>query len=484
MDNNEQIKSKTISGFFWRFAERCGAQVVSLVVSIVLARLLEPTDYGIISMVAIFITISQVFVDSGMGSALVQKKDAGDLEFSSVFYFNIVMCAGIYGILFVTAPIIAKFYENEQLTSVIRVLSLTVVISSLKNVQQAYVSKKMLFKRFFFATLGGTIMAAVIGIYMAFKGYGVWALVAQQLTNSIIDTIILWITVKWRPKKMFSFKKLKELFSFGWKLLVSSVLHSVYGNLRELIIGKLYSSADLAYYNKGTQFPNLIVSNINSSIDSVLLPAMSQEQKNVEKVKKMTRRAIKTSSYIMWPLMLGLAVVAKPLVNLLLTEKWSQTVIFLQIFCLVYVFEPIQTANLNAIKALGRSDIFLKLEVVKKIMGIIILLCTMNFGVLAIALGMLFYTVFVASIMNSFPNKKLLNYGYIEQIKDILPAIFLAIFMVIIIYPISYLALNDISILILQIVIGGVVYVLGSKLFELETFNYIVGILKNKLERK
>ncbi len=484
MDNNEQIKSKTISGFFWRFAERCGAQVVSLVVSIVLARLLEPTDYGIISMVAIFITISQVFVDSGMGSALVQKKDAGDLEFSSVFYFNIVMCAGIYGILFVTAPIIAKFYENEQLTSVIRVLSLTVVISSLKNVQQAYVSKKMLFKRFFFATLGGTIMAAVIGIYMAFKGYGVWALVAQQLTNSIIDTIILWITVKWRPKKMFSFKKLKELFSFGWKLLVSSVLHSVYGNLRELIIGKLYSSADLAYYNKGTQFPNLIVSNINSSIDSVLLPAMSQEQNNVEKVKKMTRRAIKTSSYIMWPLMLGLAVVAKPLVNLLLTEKWSQTVIFLQIFCLVYVFEPIQTANLNAIKALGRSDIFLKLEVVKKIMGIMILLCTMNFGVLAIALGMLFYTVFVASIMNSFPNKKLLNYGYIEQIKDILPAIFLAIFMVIIIYPISYLALNDISILILQIVIGGVVYVLGSKLFELETFNYIVGILKNKLERK
>ena len=484
MNNNEQIKSKTISGFFWRFAERCGAQVVSLIVSIVLARLLEPTDYGIISMVAIFITISQVFVDSGMGSALVQKKDAGDLEFSSVFYFNIVMCAGIYGILFVTAPIIARFYENEQLTSVIRVLSLIVVISSLKNVQQAYVSKKMLFKRFFFATLGGTIVAAMIGIYMAFKGYGVWALVAQQLTNSIIDTIILWITVKWRPRKMFSFKKLKELFSFGWKLLVSSVLHSIYGNLRELIIGKLYSSADLAYYNKGTQFPNLIVSNINSSIDSVLLPAMSQEQNNVEKVKKMTRRAIKTSSYIMWPLMLGLAVVAKPLVNLLLTEKWSQTVIFLQIFCLVYVFEPIQTANLNAIKALGRSDIFLKLEVIKKTMGIIILLCTMNFGVLAIALGMLFYTVFVASIMNSFPNKKLLNYGYIEQIKDILPAIFLAMFMVSIIYPISYLTLNDISILILQIIIGGVVYVLGSKLFELETFNYIVTMLKYKFLKK
>lgn len=418
------------------------------------------------------------------GSALVQKKDTDDLDFSTVFYFNMVMCLSIYGILFLTAPIIARFYNNEQLIAIIRVLSLTIVISALKNVQQAYVSKNMLFKRFFFATLGGTFIAAFVGIYMAFKGYGVWALVAQQLTNLIIDTIILWITVRWRPKKLFSFKNLKELFSFGWKLLVSSLIHTIYGKLRELIIGKMYSSADLAYYNKGTQFPNLIVSNINSSIDSVLLPAMSQEQNNIEKVKNMTRRAIKTSSYIMWPLMMGLAIVARPLVNLLLTEKWSQTVIFLQIFCFVYVFEPIQTANLNAIEALGRSDIYLRLEIAKKTIGIIILLCTMNFGVLAIALGMLFYTVFVASIMNSFPNKKLLNYGYLEQIKDILPTILLAFCMAIIIYPISYLALNDISILILQIVIGGAVYILGSKLFELETFNYIVEMLENKFKRK
>lgn len=473
------LRSQTISGLVWKFAERCGAQGVSFVVSIVLARLLAPEDYGTIALVTVFTNILQVFVDSGMGNALIQKKDADDLDFSSVFYFNVVACLVLYGILFVIAPYIALFYGRNDLTPVIRALSLTIVISGVKNIQQAYVSRNMLFKRFFFSTLGGTIGAAIVGIGMAYLGFGVWALVAQQLFNTLVDTVILWITVKWRPKLKFSFSRLKALFSFGWKLLASSLINTVYGNIRQLVIGKMYSSSDLAYFNKGQQFPNLIVTNINTSIDSVLLPVMSKCQDKEEQVRSMTRRSIKISSYIMWPMMIGLFVVAEPFVELILTEKWLGCVPFLRIYCLTYGLEPIQTANLNAIKALGRSDIYMKLEIIKKIVGLLILVVVMKHGVLAIGYSILVYTLF-ASVMNSYPNKKLLNYSYFEQIRDILPAFVLACVMGCIVYPISMLNLNNILIIILQIFAGVVVYVAGSKIMHMESFEYVLSLLKRK----
>ena len=355
--------TNVITNFFWRFLERCGAQGVTFIVSIVLARLLDPTVYGTVALVTIFTTIMQVFVDSGMGNALIQKKDADDLDFSSVFYFNMAMCSVLYLIMFFAAPFIASFYRMPELTAIVRVLSFVVVISGVKNVQQAYVSRHLMFKRFFFSTLGGTIGAAVIGIAMAYLGFGVWALVVQMLFNAAVDTTILWITVKWRPKKMFSFQRLKSLFSYGWKLLASSLIDTVYNDLRQLIIGKKYSSGDLAYYNQGKKFPQLIVTNINTSIDSVLLPTMSKAQDDMAAVRSMTRRAIKTSTFLMMPAMIGLAVCAEPLVQLILTEKWLPCVLFLRIFCITYAFYPIHTANLNAIKAMGRSDLFLKLEI-------------------------------------------------------------------------------------------------------------------------
>ena len=352
--------------FIWRFAERCGAQLVSFLVSVVLARILAPEDYGTIALVTVFTAILQVFVDSGLGTALIQKKDADDLDFSSVFYFNFAMCLLLYAGMFIAAPYIAIFYEDMTLTPVIRVLSLTIVISGVKGIQQAYVSRNMLFKRFFFSTIGGTVFSAFLGIGLAYAGYGVWALVAQQLSNTIIDTLILWITVKWRPQKEFSWKRLRTLFSYGWKLLASSLLDTVYNNLRNLIIGKMYSSADLAYYNQGDKFPKIIVTNINTSIDSVLLPTMSNEQDDRKRIKSMTRRAIKTSTYVMAPLMMGLAFCAESIVKIVLTDKWMPCVPFLRLFCISYMFWPVHTANLNAIKAMGRSDWFLKLEIVKK----------------------------------------------------------------------------------------------------------------------
>ena len=335
----------------------------------------------------------------------------------------------------------------------------------------------MQFKRFFFATLGGTLGAAIIGITMAYFGYGIWALVAQQLFNNIMNTIILWITVKWRPQRIFSFERLRQLFGFGWKLLVSALLDTVYNNIRQLIIGKLYTSVELALYNRGRQFPEIIITNVNTSIDSVLLPAMSQVQDDAVQVKAMTRRAMKISTYVMAPLMIGLAFVGTPLVRLLLTEKWLSCVPYMTIFCITFLFYPIHTANLNAIKAMGRSDVFLKLEIIKKIVGVVILILTMWSGVMIMAYSLLLSSV-ISQIINSWPNKRLLNYGYFEQIKDIIPGIILAVVMGCCIYPIQLLGLSDIVTLGIQVPLGGIIYILGSKLFKLEAFEYLFRIIK------
>lgn len=471
-----------INNFIWRFAERCGAQLVTFIVSIVLARILTPEDYGVVALATVFTSILQVFVDSGLGTALIQKKNADDLDFSSVFYFNFVVCIVLYIIMFFTAPFISVFYNDSSLTSIVRVASLTIVISGVKGIQQAYVSRNMLFKRFFFATLGGTIFSAFIGIGLAYAGFGVWAIVVQQLSNTAIDTLILWITVKWRPKKMFSIKRLKELLNFGWKLLVSSLFNTVYNNLRNLIIGKYYSSADLAYYNQGDKFPNLIVTNINSSIDSVLLPTLSSAQDEKNRVKSMTRRAIKTSTYIMAPLMMGLAFCATPIVRLILTEKWMPCVPYLQIFCITYMFWPIHTANLNAINAMGRSDYFLKLEIVKKAIGMLLLLSTMHFGVMVMAYSLLITTV-TSMIINSWPNKNLLGYSLKEQIIDIFPGIFLALLMGLAISLVRLLALPDIVTLAFQIPLGAVIYIGLSYVFKIEPFEYLLNMVKSTLKK-
>ncbi len=476
------IKNKALSGFLWRFFERCGAQGVTLVVSIILARLLEPEVYGTIALITVFTIILDVFVNSGFGNALIQKKDADDLDFSSVFYFNISMCIVLYALLYFTAPLIAGFYELPELTSLMRVLGLTLILSGIGNIQEAYVSKHLLFKKFFFSTLGGTIGAAVVGIWMAYRGYGVWALVVQRLFNNTVDTIILWLTVKWRPKKVFSLERLKGLFSYGWKLLVSSLLDTGYNQLRQLIIGKMYTKADLAFYNKGTEYTHPIITNINSSIDSVLFPVMSDVQDNRDTVRGMTRRAITTSSYIIWPMMLGIAACAEPLVRILLTDKWLPCVPYMRIFCIVYAFWPIHNANLNAIKALGRSDLFLKLEIIKTAVGLAVLAVTMWFSPLVMAYSMLFTSV-VSQIVNAWPNRKLLGYAYGQQIKDILPSMLLSAVMFGAVYCVGFLGLNDWLTLLLQIPAGVIIYIAGSKLFKLESFDYLLITAKGFLKR-
>ena len=452
--------------------------MVSFVVSVVLARLLGPNDYGTIALITVFITILQVFVDSGLGNALIQKKDADTVDFSTVFYAKILFCAILYIILFISAPFIASFYREPSMALYIRVLGITLLISGIKNVQQAYVSKKLIFRKFFFSTLGGTIIAGIVGIIMAFRGLGIWALIAQQIVNVTIDTCILWITVEWRPDRVFDLQRLRALFNYGWKLLVSSLINTVYKDIRQLIIGKIYTPASLAYYNQGEKIPNLITTNINKSIDSVLFPVMSTVQDENEHLKKMTRKSIMVSVYVMAPMMIGLVAVSNILIPLLLTEKWLPAVPFMRIFCITYLFYPIHTANLNAILAMGRSDYFLKLEIMKVFVSLTALFATMNISVEAMAYSLLFTSV-ASQIINSWPNWKLLNYSYIDQLKDILPTILLAVFMGGCVYLLQFLGLPDIITLILQVLLGAAIYIAGSMLFKLESFSYILEILRN-----
>ena len=477
-DDFRKTKSNALTGLMWSFLEKFGAQCVTLVVSIVLARLLEPDVFGIIGIVTVFMAVLNVFVDSGLGNALIQKKDADAVDFSSVFFFNILMCTALYLLLFLTAPLIAKFFELPELSPVIRVMGLTLIFSGINNVQKAFVARHLKFKRFFFATLGGTLGAAVVGIFMAVKGYGVWALVGQSLFSSLANTVILWITVKWRPIWKFSYNRFKSLFAYGWKLLAASLLGTVYNNLRQLIIGKMYSAESLAFYNRGYMIPNTFVGSVSSAIDSVLLPVLASAQDDKETVMAMTRRSVRISAYVMWPIMMGIAACSEALISVLLTDKWLPSAPFIIIFCITYAFQPLESANLNAIKALGRSDIYLKLDLLRKTIGFTILVLTMWFGPLVMALSNLFFAV-INQIINIYPNKELLNYSYRQQMAEFLPAMLLAAAMGAIVYSIKFFGPANLLTLLIQFPTGVLVYFAGSKLFKFDSFDYIVNTLKS-----
>lgn len=470
-------KRNVVVNIFWKFAERCGNTGINFVVAIILARLLTPEEYGTIALVTVFITILQVFTQSGFGTALIQKKNADDLDFSTVFYFQLGFSILLYGLLYIVAPYIAELYGDSIYVSLLRVLGLKVIIVGVLNVQNARTSKTMQFKKFFYATTIGSVVSAIVGIGMAYAGCGVWALVGQTLSVSLVNTMVLWFIVDFRPQLQFSLQRLKNLFSFGWKILASELLNTIYLNLQNLIIGKMYSAESLAFYNKGTDFPKFLVTNLNTSINAVLLPVMSSIQDDKKKLKEATRKSLRTSSYLVWPCMMGLMVCAEPLVTIVLTEKWLPCVPYLRMACIIYGFTPIQSANMSAIKSVGRSDTFLKLQIVKKVIGIISILLTVNFGVFAIALAGTIVAP-IESIINASPNKKLLDYGYVEQLKDFLPSIFLAGAMGICVWWIQYFNMPNITILILQVVIGAIIYIVLSIIFKIDSFYEIWNMLK------
>ena len=476
-------KTKVFSSLVWKLLERGGTQGIQFLIQIVLARLLAAEQFGTIAIVMVFINIAQVFVQSGFNTALIQKKDADDVDFSSVFYLSLALAGILYLIIFLSAPIIARFYKDDILVPVIRVLSLTLFFGTLNSIQNAYIARNLMFKKLFKSSLGAIIISGSFGLFAAYQGLGVWALVVQQLTNQMTISIIMWFTVKWRPKFIFSIARVKDLFSYGWKLLASSLLNTLYLEIRTLFIGRMYTSSTLGYYNRGQQIPKVIVSNIDGSIQSVMLPTLSAHQDDKKKVKDMMRRAIMTSSFLIFPMMIGMAVVAEPLVKIVLTDKWLPAVPFLQIFCISYALIPIHTANLQAINAMGRSDIFLRLEVVKKLLGLVILGISLPFGVYAIAIGQVISAI-ISTFINVYPNKHLLNYSYREQWADIMPSLVLAVIMGITVYMFNLINIAAWKVLGLQLVVGVGSYIGLTKIFRVESLSYLIATLTNLFKRR
>ena len=486
MSDNQSLRKKTITGALWKFGERVSGQIVSFIVSIILARLLLPEDYGIIALVSVFITICDKLVISGFATSLIQKKDADNLDFSTVFFFSVAMALVLYTLLFFCAPLIADFYstyDRAMLIAVIRVMGIQIIATAVNSVQLAYVSRTMQFRKTLSASLTATVLSAAVGIWMAYAGYGVWALVAQYCINIVTVMTILWIVVRWRPDLAFSVQRFKSLFSYGWKIFAASIIKVIYNDLRSLVIGKYYTAEDLAYYNKGQSFPQLVESNVSGTIESVLFPAISKRQTSKEDMLAILRRAIKTTSFILMPLLAGLAAVAEPLTVILLTEKWLPSVPFMQIICFTFMMMPIEIDNLQAIKAMGRSDIALKLEIIKKVIGVSLLIAAIPFGVKMIAISLLVGAV-INAIVDAIPNVKLLGYGVGKQIGDVLPSLLMSAVMFACVYPLTFLPIGRVPMLGIQIAIGMVTYILLSVLTKNESMRYILAIIKNARHKK
>lgn len=477
----DSSKQKVAGGLFWSYGERIMAQLVSLIVSIVLARLLDPENYGVISIVMIFITLCDAIVTGGFGNSIVQKKDADELDVNTMLICSVATSFFLYVILFLAAPFIADFYQMEIIRPILRVLGLRLLISGVNSIQRAWIQKRMLFKRFFISTSFGTIISAVVGISMAYMGAGAWALVGQYLTNSFIDTVVLFITNDWRPKLQFSFDRAKQMLSYGWKVLLTTVVYTVEGDLRSLIVGKQFGSADLAYYDQGKKFPNLLVSNINTSISNVMFPVLSKNQDNRERMKAICRRSIKTSTYLLAPLLLGLIAVSNEFVRVILSDKWLPCVPFLQILTLVYLVRPLTTTDQQAIMSTGRSDLTLRIMIAVNVTDVILLLIAVFAmkRVIMIAVGALLTEVVSMALFMKYV-KKCIGYTYLEQLSDIAPSLLLAISMGVIVYLVGKINVNVIIVLFLQVVVGAGYYLAMSCILHFEPFIYLVKMLKEK----
>lgn len=456
-DKIMSVKNKIINGVFWQGLERIGSYGIGFVVSIILARLLSPEEFGVIAIMMVFITLSNVFIDSGFSTALIQKKDMENIDCCSVFYINIVMSFVIYGILFWASPFIARFYEAEALTSYLHVFSLIIIIRSFSLVQDALLRKRMLFYLNFRISWVALIISGIVGISMAYSGCGVWSLIGQQLTQAFVMVLMQWLWVKWRPRWIFDWKRTKGLFNFGWKMFCSGILDTLYNDIYSLVIGKIADLKMLSYYDRGKQYPQYGMSIINSTIGAVLFPAFSELQDDRPKMKQLAQRGLKNIMFVVTPALAFLFVFADSITVLLLTEKWLPSVIFIRLCCITFLFVPFHTTNLQIITACGRSDVFLILEIIKKVQGILVIAVTYRFGVVTmVAVGAVIG--FVGLFENGWYNRKLIDYPPWQQLWDIAPIIMITVLISAISYFITITILNIWLKLITGIIAFGTLY--------------------------
>lgn len=481
----EEIYSKgnVIKSFFWKLLERFSVQGLSLCITLVLARILSPSDYGTVAIITLFVNLANVIIDGGLNTALIQKKDTDSLDYSTIFFSSILLSIVLYALLYVTSPWIAEFYDIPELVDMIRILGVILVFEAVNSIQRAYVSKMMLFRKLFYSSFFALLVSGSLGIYMALNDYGVWALISQQMTCVLVTIIIMWFTIKWRPILAFSFERFKKLFDYGWKIFGLNFITTLYLNIRSLIIGKFYSPADLAFFERGHTLSSMVVQNINTSLQTILFPVLSNSQNDKVRIKSLVRRSTGMTCLLIFPALIGLISIAKPLVLLILTEKWLPAVAYIQIYSIAYMLFPVQVANMEAIKAMGYSGISLKLEIIKKVIETTILIISVFMGVIAIVWGVVFFN-FVCLFINLYPSKKYLDYGVFEQVKDIIPTFLCAIMMGFSIYWIQYLPIHLLLILMLQMIMGVLVFGLFCYLSKNESFLYVKSLITEKLKRK
>ena len=484
MSGVSNLKKQTFSSMIWKFLERFCAQIVTTVVSIILARILLPEDYSVVSIVTIFFAFCNIFISGGINSALIQKKDADEIDYSTVLITNILISFILYFVMFFSAPHIAILYDKEILTPVIRVMSLNFFVSGYKAVICAKVSSDLKFKKFFFATIGGTILSAGVGIGMAINGFGAWALVAQQMIGNVIGAILLTFTTKIKLKAVFSFERFKDLLRFGGKLFLANIITTVYNELKPLVVGIKYSSIDLAFYKKGEGYPSLLNTLGSNTLAAVLFPAMSKLQDDKVALLNVMRRFLRVASFVVFPLLLGFFAVSDNFITIVLTDKWLPISPYLKIFCIVYMFNLIQIGNIQAIQAIGRSDITLKTEIIKKVIYFIIVLLFIFFTdspVLLAASEILCYIV--ATIVNTYPNKKLIGFKYRYLLADILPNMITSVIMCVCVSLINLLSINVYLLFVLQVIVGAVIFIVLNLIIKNDSLFYMLEMLKSLLKK-
>ena len=475
-------KSLAINGMIWTFVDRLSTQVCQFVIGIVLARLLMPEDYGIVGMLAIFMAIAQSLLDSGFNRALIQKKDRSDIDYSTVFYFNLFISLFLYFIFYSVAPIIATFYKIPLLTDVTRVIFIVVIINSLSLVQTAKLTIELKFKLQTIASLCSVVLSGAVGIFLAYHNYGVWALVAQTLSSAFIRASILWIASKWMPLCAFSMQSFKSLFSFRSKLLIGDFIHTIYTNLYTLVIGKAFNASSVGYYNRANGYAALPYGIFSQVVNKVMFPILSQKQDDNAELLRVYGKLLKVPLFLYIPFMLGIAALSKPLIIVMIGEKWINCVPLLQILCIGYIFNPLTSLNLNLLYVKGRSDISLKLDLIKKPIGLLILFASIPFGLWWMCFGKALYD-FVAFAMNCYYTKKLLNYGFVDQLRDVLPIIFNSCVM----FILMRLVVSMISSYWFQLVFGftmGVFfYLVIAKIYKEQALQEIIQIFDAKISR-
>ncbi|WP_372643237.1 lipopolysaccharide biosynthesis protein [Ancylomarina sp.] len=472
----ESLKEKTVNGLFWSFFDSFGKQFISFFIGIILARLLEPSVYGILGMIVVFIAISGVFISSGFGSALIRKTNLTDTDCNTTFYFNIGVAIFFYFLLFFTSPFIATFYREPSLTLIIRVLGIVLLINAASIVQQSLLIKRIDFKTQSKISIIRTIISGGVGIIMAYRGFGVWSLVVQQLTGGFIGTTLLWYYNKWKPKWEFSIQSFKDLFGFGSKLLISALIDTIYNNLYYLIIGKFFSAAQLGFFTRAQGYSNLFSSNLTRVIERVSYPVLSSIQENPRALRSGYRKIIKSSMLISFAAMMGLAACSESLVIILIGEKWAPCVPYLQLLCFSQMLYPLHAINLNILKVKGRSDLFLKLEIIKKCISIPVIIVGIYLGIKAMLIAMIVNGC-IAYLLNSYYTASLIQYSTISQLKDITPSFLVGVATCLAMWSVELLMLSLVQQFIVQLLVGGILLIFILEIFKLHEYLEIKSIL-------